>query len=85
MTAALEGGEWSAASPNHTLLLEKTRYPLYRRLGGFQGRSGRGENLVPTMIRSQNIQPVVIPVSTELPSPPEIKVLMENTRYGFLD
>ena len=26
----------------------KTRYPLYRRLGGPQGRSGRTENLVPT-------------------------------------
>jgi len=25
----------------------KTRYPLYRRLGGPQGRSGRAENLVP--------------------------------------
>jgi hypothetical protein len=25
-----------------------TRYPIYRRLGGPQGRSGRAENLVPT-------------------------------------
>ena len=36
----------------------KTRYPLYRRLGGPQGRSGRAENLVPTGIRSPTVQPL---------------------------
>ena len=40
MTAALEGGEWSAARPGHTLPPGKTWYPFYRRLGGPQGRSG---------------------------------------------
>ena len=59
MTAALEGGEWSAARPGHTLPPGKTRYPFYRRLGGPQGRSGWAENLIPTGIRSQTIQPVV--------------------------
>ena len=59
MTAALEGGEWSAARPDRTLPPGKSRYPLYRRLGGPQGRSGRAENLVPTGIRSQTAQPVV--------------------------
>ena len=59
MTAALEGGEWSAARPGRTLPPGKTRYPLYRRLGGPQGRSGRAENLVPTGIRSRTVQPVV--------------------------
>ena len=39
--------------------LGKTRYQFYRRLGGPQGRSGRAENLVPTGIRSQTVQPVV--------------------------
>ena len=58
MTAALEGGEWSAARPGRTLPLGKTRYPFYRRLGGPQGRSGRAENLIPTAIRSQTVQPV---------------------------
>jgi len=48
MTAALEGGEWSAARPGRTLPLGKTRYPFYRSLGGPQGRSERAENLVPT-------------------------------------
>jgi len=60
MTAALEGGEWSAARPVHTLPPGKTRYPFCRRLGGPQGRSGRAENLVPTGIRSRTVQPVVI-------------------------
>ena len=59
MTAALEGSEWSAARPGRTLPPGKTRYPFYRRLGGPQGRSGQAENLVPTGIRSQTMQPVV--------------------------
>ena len=58
MTAALEGGEWSAARPGRNLPPEKTRYPFYRRLGGPQDRSGRAENLVPTGIRSRTVQPV---------------------------
>jgi hypothetical protein len=58
MTAALEGGEWSAARPGRTLPPGKTRYPFYRRLGGPQGQSGRADNLVPTGIRSRTVQPV---------------------------
>jgi len=68
MTAALEGGEWSAARPGRTLPPGKTRYPLYRRLGGPQGQSGRAERLVPTGIRSRTVQPVVS-IPTELPGP----------------
>ena len=59
MTAALEGGEWSAAPPGRTLPPGKTRYPFYRRLGGTQGRSGRAQNLIPTGIRPRTVQPVV--------------------------
>jgi len=59
MTTALEGGEWSAARPGHTLPLGKPRYPFYRRLGGLQGQSEQAENLVPTRIISQTIQPIV--------------------------
>ena len=59
MTAAQKGGEWSAARPDRTLPPGKTRHPLYRRLGGPQGRSGRAENLVPTGIRSRTVQPEV--------------------------
>jgi len=53
-----EGDEWSAACPGHTLPPGKTRYPFYRRLGGPRGWSGQAENLVPTGIRSQTIQPI---------------------------
>ena len=56
MTAALEGGEWSAARSGRTLPPGKTQYPLYRRLGEPQGRSGRPENLVPTGIWSRTVQ-----------------------------
>ena len=34
-------GEGSASRPGRSLLPVKTRYPLYRRLGGPQGLSGR--------------------------------------------
>jgi len=52
-------GEWSVARCGHTLTPRKTQYPFYRRLGGPQGQSGQVENLVPTGIRSQTVQPVV--------------------------
>jgi len=59
MTAALEGGEWSAGRPGRTLPPGKTRYPFYRRLVEAQGRSEQAENLVPTGIRSRTVQPAV--------------------------
>jgi hypothetical protein len=53
MTTALEGGEGSAAWPGRTLPPGKTRYPLYRRLVGPQGRSGQVQKISPpTGIRS---------------------------------
>ena len=45
VTAALEGGEWSAARPGRTLPPGRTRYPFYRRLGEPQGRSGQGRKI----------------------------------------
>jgi len=41
MTTELEGGEVSASRPGRSLPPGKTRCPLYRRLGGPQGRSGQ--------------------------------------------
>ena len=46
-------------TPRPPLPPGKTRYQLYRRLGGPHGRSGRTENLVPTGIRPQTVQHVV--------------------------
>ena len=56
---ALEGGEWSAARPGRTLPPGKTRYPLYRRLGGPQGQSGRAEDLAPPGFDPRTIQSIV--------------------------
>jgi hypothetical protein len=58
MSAALEGGEWSASRRGRTSPPGKIQDPFYRRLSGPQGRSGRAENLVPTGIRSRTVQPV---------------------------
>jgi hypothetical protein len=41
MTTALEGCKWSSSRPGRSLPPGKTRCPLFRRLGGFQGRSGQ--------------------------------------------
>ena len=67
MTAALEGGEWSAARPDRILPPGKTQYPFCRLLGGPQGWSGRVENLVPThvyiyiyiYITKKNVTPIL--------------------------
>ena len=45
MTTALEGGDGSASRPGRSLPLGKTRYPLYRRLVGPQGRSGQVQKI----------------------------------------
>ena len=59
-TSALDGGGWS--TPCHALAalpLGKTRYPLYRRLGGPQGRSGRVRKILPSLgFDPWTIQPV---------------------------
>ena len=52
-------GEWSAARPGRILPPGKNRYPLFRRLGGPQGRSGRAENLAPPGFDPRTVQPVV--------------------------
>jgi len=40
-------GEGSASRPGRSLPPGKTRYPLYRRLGGTQGRSGEVRKISP--------------------------------------
>ena len=59
MTTALEGGEGSAARPGRSLPPGKTRYPLYKRLGGPQGRSGQVRKISPPPgLDPRNVQPV---------------------------
>jgi len=56
MTAALEGGEWSAARPGRTLTPAPT---ILQETGWAQARFGRAENLVPTGVQSRNVRLVV--------------------------
>ena len=59
MTAALEGGERSASRPGRSLPQGKTQYPLYRRLGGPQGRSGQVRKIsTPPEFDPRTVQPV---------------------------
>jgi hypothetical protein len=59
LISALVGGEWSASRLGHFTPQGKSpRWPLDRRLGALQSRSGR--------CRESNPQPVAIP--TELPA-----------------
>jgi hypothetical protein len=65
-TSALEGGEGSASRPGRILPPGKTRYPMYRRLGGPQGRSGQVRKISPP----QGFDPQTVqPVPTEVPGP----------------
>jgi hypothetical protein len=47
MTNSLEVGEGSTSRPGHSLPQEKTRYPLYRKLDGPQGRSEQVRKISP--------------------------------------
>ena len=59
MTTALEGVEWSASLPDRTLPPGKTRYPLYRRLVGPQGRSGQVWKISPPPgFNPRTVQPI---------------------------
>ena len=59
MTTSLEEGEGSASHPGRSLPPGKTRYPLYRRLGGSQGRSGQVRKISPAPgFDSRTVQPI---------------------------
>ena len=47
LTSVLDAGSWSTPLPGRFNPSKETRYPLYRRLGGPQGRSGRVGNISP--------------------------------------
>jgi len=61
LTSAVEGGEVSALRPGCTLPPGKTRYPLYRRLSGPQGRSWQVRKISPPPgFDPRTVQPVGI-------------------------
>ena len=60
MTAALEGGEWSAARPGTHFIPGKDPVPILQEAGWAPGLVWTGaENLASTEIRSRTVQPVV--------------------------
>jgi hypothetical protein len=60
MTTALESSEGSASRSGRFLPQGKTRYPLYRRLGEPQGRSGQVRKISPLTLGfdPRTVQPV---------------------------
>jgi len=59
MTTVLEGGEGSASRPGRSLPPGKTRYPLCRRLGEPQDRSGQVRKISPPPgFDPRTVQPV---------------------------
>ena len=59
MTTALDGGEGSASRPGRSLPPGKTWYPMYRRLGEPQGRSGQVRKISPPPgFDPRTVQPV---------------------------
>jgi hypothetical protein len=53
LTSALDGGGWLTPLPDRFTPGKETQYPLYRRMGGPQGQSGRVRKISPhTGIRS---------------------------------
>jgi hypothetical protein len=56
LTSALDGAGWSKPRPSRFTPRKESRYPLYRSLGGPQGRSGRVRKISPPSgIRSPDI------------------------------
>ena len=59
LTSALDGGGWSTPTPGRFTPGKQTRYPLYRKLSGPQGRSGRvRKNSPPPGFEPPTFQPV---------------------------
>ena len=80
MTTALEGAEGSASRRGRSLPPAKTRYPLYRRLGGPQGRSGQVRKISPPTGNRSPDRPArsSVAIPTELPGPPTVITLIIN-------
>ena len=80
-------GEGSASRPGRSLAPGKTRYPLYRRLGGPQGRSGQVRKISPPPeFDPRTVQPVIsrytyyatLPTISRLRAP---KFLKSNCKF----
>ena len=82
LTTALEGGEGSASRPCPSLPPGKTRYPLYWRLGGPQGRSGRVRKISPPPgFDPRTVQPVASRYTDWATRPTYIYIKNKKTTY----
>jgi hypothetical protein len=80
----------SASRPGRSLPPGKTRYPLYRRLGGPQGQSGQVQKISPPPgFDPRTVQPVASRYTDWATRPTEhlyrcFKWLLPNMRFGIL-
>jgi len=59
LTSALDGGGWSTPHPVSFTPGKESQCPVYRRLGGLQGRSGRVREIsLPPVSHFRTVQPV---------------------------
>jgi hypothetical protein len=72
-------GGWSTPRPGRFTLGKETRYPLYRRLGGPQGRSGRVQKISPPPgFDHRTVQSVASRYAVwAIPVPPSVCVISE--------
>jgi len=81
LITALERGDGSASRPGRSLPRGKIRYPLYRRLGGPQGRSGRVRKISPPPgFDPRTVEPVASRY-TDLATRPKVK--LRGTTYNL--
>jgi hypothetical protein len=84
LTLALDESGWSTPRPGRFSPGKNTRYPLYRRLGGPQGRSGRVRKISPPpVLDPRTVQPVASRYTDyAIPAHPQntclIKVYLRN-------
>jgi hypothetical protein len=70
LTSALDGDGWLRPCPGRFTPGKETRYPLYRRLGGHQGRSARmGKISPPPGFHPRKSRPCRVAIPTELSRP----------------
>jgi len=83
MTTALEGGEGSASRTGRSLSPGKTRYPLYRRLGGRQGRFGQVQKIsLPQEFDARTVQPVASHYTDYATQPTQQPIPVTKSMYS---
>ena len=79
LTSALDGDGWSTPRPGRFTPEKETWYPLYRRLGGPQGRSGPARKISPPPgFDPRTVQPATSRYTDYTIPAHHIKVLYRN-------